>query len=300
MEKIVPLPAQSVFGPLKLMHLPRLWLKCVSSSVGLLPAGYLDNYLGSNQAIIDAVGLDPDATFTYLKSKPSYMQFEAWVKTNAKNLTPDSIAASNAGIVAQVKPAEKAEAVRKMVGLDDASIESSDMLNALDDWYTVHQHVLAHRGKPMQPIVPALSSQTAGPLGLQHLPRLWLKAILVANDALYDGWKSGPESGFDTWFSGVAGIDLPAMMAYLHEVQPFYVEFEAWFKERAQHISPEQIAQHNATMAIRVKPDHVAAEERAVLGIDDPDYKLSREINDLIDWHQLHEQITAVPAPMST
>jgi hypothetical protein len=31
-----------------------------------------------------------------------------------------------------------------------------------------------------------------------------------------------------------------------------------------------------------------------VLGINDPNYKLSREINDLIDWHQLHEQITSV------
>jgi hypothetical protein len=44
-------------------------------------------------------------------------------------------------------------------------------------------------------------------------------------------------------------------------------------------------------MAIRVKPDHVAAQERVVLGIDDPDYKLSREMNDLIDWHTLHGQM---------
>ncbi len=295
MEKLIPLPAQTVYGPLGLMHLPRLWLKVVASSAGVLADGYLDNYLGSNQAIIDAVGLDPDATFAYLKTQPTYMEFEVWVQANAKNLTPESIAASNANIVAQVKPADKAEAVRKMVGLDDASIESSDMLNALDDWYAVHQHVLAHRGKAMPQIVPALSSQTAGPLGLRHLPRLWLKAILESNDALYEGWKSGPASGFDTWFAGATGVDLPAMIAYIHAEQPFYLALEAWFKERAQHISPEQIAAHNDFMPKRVKPDNVAAEERATLGIvGREDYKLSLEMNDLVDWLQLHEQITAV------
>lgn len=292
-EKIVPLPAQSVFGPLGLMHLPRMWLKCISSAAGVLPAGYLDSYIGSNQSIIDAVGLEPDATFAYLKTMPDYMQFEIWVKANAKNLTPASIAASNAAIVGQIKPADKAAAVREMVGLDDASIGSSDLLNALDDWWTVHQSVLAHRGKPMQTIVPALSSQTAGPLGLQHLPRLWLKATLEAQNALYDGWKSGPASGFDTWFSGVTGLELPAAIAYIHAEMPFYLTFESWFKERAQHISPAEIAEHNAIMAVRVKPDTVAAEERAVLGIHDPDYKLSREMNDLIDWLQLHQQILA-------
>lgn len=291
MEPIVPLPAQSVFGPLGLMHLPRMWLKCVSSAAGLMPAGYLDSYIGSNQSIIDAVGLDPDATFAYLNTKPTYQAFELWVRANATNLTPESIAASNAAIVAQIKPPDKAAAVRAMVGLDDDSIGSSDLLNALDDWWTVHQHVLSQRGKPMQTIVPALSSQTAGPLGLQHLPRLWLKATLEAQNALYAGWKSGPASGFDTWFSGVTGLDLPAAIAYIHAEMPFYLTFEAWFKERAQHISPAEIAEHNAVMAVRVKPDEVAAEERALLGIDDPSYKLSREINDLVDWLQLHQQI---------
>jgi len=155
--------------------------------------------------------------------------------------------------------------------------------------------VLAHRGKPMQPIVPALSSQTAGLLGLQHLPRLWLKATLESQNALFDGWKSGPASGFDTWFAGVTGVDLPAMIAYIHAELPTYLVFEDWFKQHATHISPAEIATHNAIMPQRLKPDHVAAEERAYLGIEGRlDYKLSREMNDLVDWLQLHHQITAL------
>jgi hypothetical protein len=291
MEKIVPLAGATTFGPLKVAHLPRLWLKCSLSAAGLLPEGYLDNYLGTNQTVIDAIGLDPDATFAFLKTKPEYRAFETWVKANAKNLTPEAIAASNAAVDAQVKPDDKAAAVRKMAGVSDTSLTSSAMLNALDDWETVRLNVLAQNGKPKQTIVPAISSQSAGPFGLQHLPRLWLKAVLFKTDALYDGWKSGAASGFDMWFSGEVGVDLPAMMAFIHKELPQYMVFEAWFAANAQNISPDQIKQHNATMAIRVKPDHIAAEERIALGIDDPTYKLSREMNDLIDWMQLHEQI---------
>jgi hypothetical protein len=290
-EKIVPLAGQTVKGPLGLAHLPRLWLKCTLSAAGLLPEGYLDNYLGSNQTIIDAVGLDPDATFAFLKTKPEYRAFEVWVKANAKNLNPASIAAANAAVDAQVKQADKAAAVRAMAGVSDASLKSSPMLNALDDWETVRLNVLARNGKPMQTIVPAISSQSMGPLGLEHLPRLWLKAILNKNDMLYEGWKSGDASGFDKWFSGQVGIDLDKMVAFIHAELPTYMVLEAWFKDNAEKTSPEQIAEHNALMAIRTKPDHIAAEERGTLGIDDPTYNLSREMNDLIDWLQVHEQI---------
>ena len=296
MEKIVPLTGQTVKGPLGLAHLPRLWLKCSLGASGLLPDGYLDTYLGSNQTIIDAVGLDPEATFAFLKTKPEYRAFEAWVTTNAKNLTAQSIAASNAAIAAQVKPEEKAAVVRAMSGVSDASLTSSPMLNALDDWETVRLSVLSQAGKPMQTIVPAISSQSEGPLGLKHLPRLWLKALLDVNGVLFDGWKSGHASGFDIWFSGQVGVDLDALVAFIHAEQPQYMVLEAWFKQHAANISPAEIAEHNALMLIRAKPDHIAAEERATLGIDDPTYNLSLEMNDLIDWLQLHEQLTLVEA----
>ena len=296
MEKIVPLTGQTVKGPLGLAHLPRLWLKCTLSAAHLLPDGYLDDYLGSNKTIIDAVGLEPDATFAFLKTKPEYRAFEAWVKANARNLNAVSIAASNAAIDAQIKPDDKAEAVREMAGVSDASIVSSPMLNALDDWETVRLNVLAHAGKPMQTIVPAISSQSTGPLGLMHLPRLWLKALLNKNNVLFDGWKSGEASGFDKWFSGQVGVDLDAMVAFVHAEMPQYMLLEAWFVQNAAKASSAEIAEHNALMRVRVKPDHIAAEERLTLGIDDPAYNLSLEMNDLVDWLQLHEQLLGGPA----
>jgi hypothetical protein len=298
MEKIIPLAAADVVGPLGVKHLPRLWLKCGLSAAGLLPEVYLDNYFGTNKTIIDALGLDPDATFAYLKTTPSYQEFEVWTKANATNLTPESIAASNAAVDAQQKPGDKAAAVRAQVGLADPTIGGSTILNALDDWDTVHRDLVARRGTPIQPIVPALSSQSAGPLGLKHLPRFWLKATLEATGALYDQWKSGLPSGFDTWFGGAVGLDVPRAVAFIHAELPTYMVFEAWFTANAAHISPAEIEAHNAAMAVRVKPDHIAAEERAVLGIDDPSYKLSREMNDLVDWHTLHGLILTAQRPV--
>src|SRR5580658_7533748 len=39
----------------------------------------------------------------------------------------------------------------------------------------------------MEKIVPLISSDTVGLLGIRHLPRLWLKTLLYALDALPEG-----------------------------------------------------------------------------------------------------------------
>ena len=47
-----------------------------------------------------------------------------------------------------------------------------------------------------EPIVPVLSSSVMGPLGVKHLPRLWLKILLHACGRLPDGYRHGV-GGFD-------------------------------------------------------------------------------------------------------
>jgi hypothetical protein len=44
--------------------------------------------------------------------------------------------------------------------------------------------------------VPLISTRTKGPLGLVHLPRLWLKMRLSAKGQLAEGYRAG-EGGFD-------------------------------------------------------------------------------------------------------
>jgi hypothetical protein len=126
-------------------------------------------------------------------------------------------------------------------------------------------------------------------LGLQHLPRFWLKAVLHATGTLYDGWKSGAASPFDTWFADTVAIDLHVVADHIATTLPAYLDFERWFAATAGNVSPHAIAQINRDMAVRTKPEAVASVERALLGIHDPAYRPSRELNDLVDWHALHE-----------
>src|ERR1700753_2200331 len=48
----------------------------------------------------------------------------------------------------------------------------------------------------MEKIIPVISSGTEGPLGVKHLPRLWLKTLLGAAGRLPKGYKD-IRPGFD-------------------------------------------------------------------------------------------------------
>lgn len=78
-----------------------------------------------------------------------------------------------------------------------------------------YQGTLVSRGR----IVPLISSYVAGPLGLPHLPRLWLKALLHAKDMLAEDWGCGP-GGLDRRIMEFVGIDGVAFMAWLMDIKP--------------------------------------------------------------------------------
>jgi ABC-type amino acid transport substrate-binding protein len=300
MEKIIPLASAPVKGPLGVAHLPRLWLKCVLAAAGIVPEVYHTGNAGSNKTVIEGLALDPEATLAYLATGPSYMEFEVWVREHAGRLDAASIAAVNAAIDAQQKPADNAAAARAFVGLTDANERGSSLLNALDDWQTVHAELAKRRGTKIAPIVPAVSSQSVGPLGLMHLPRFWMKATLAANDALYESWNSGRKSGFDVWFCDAIGLDLDAALAHVNEEFPTYLAFEAWVAENAANLSASEIAAHNDAMRVRQKPPEVAERECKLIGLEQPPgYRPSIELNDLVDWFTVHGQAFSSNAPQT-
>lgn len=293
MITIVPLAAATVVGPLGVAHLPRLWLKAVLAATGRLPADYVSGYAGTDRDAIDGIGLDGAATFAFLRTLPSYQEFEVWVRASAARLEPAAVAELNAKIAGHLRKPERASASRETLGIAATSERRTALLNALDDWASVHACAVAGRGNGAVPVVPAVSSQSAGPLGLLHLPRFWMKATLEACGALYDGWRSGRAGGFDTAFAAQVGLDLDAAIAHVHAGLPSYPRFEAWFVARAERAGAGDIELHNAAFRARLKPEGIAAEERALLGIDDPAYRPSIEINDLLDWRELHRICTS-------
>src|SRR5579863_3477301 len=99
MNTIVPLISSGVSGPLGVLHLPRLWLKASLEMRGKLAPGYPGAGKGYDQMVIEGLGLKRDAMLEFIKTtRPTYPQFEAWVKQHATKLDTGSIEKLNNAI----------------------------------------------------------------------------------------------------------------------------------------------------------------------------------------------------------
>ena len=141
-------------------------------------------------------------------------------------------------------------------------------------------------------MVPLISSRSAGPLGVVHLPRLWLKISLHAVGRLPEGYRHGV-GGFDAMTFENLGIDGAAFIAYVESELPTYVQCEQWVREHATNLTPGAIATHNEMILNRDKTPEAAAEQRATIGIDAPDLRHAITLNDLDDWTTAHVLIVA-------
>ena len=93
-----------------------------------------------------ALALEERAVKDYIKqNKPTYPEFEAWVKKNAKSLNRDAIEKHNAAVHGYIHDDETRKSVLGACAIaDDASAPKDAVnLNNLDDWYEFHRAVLA-------------------------------------------------------------------------------------------------------------------------------------------------------------
>ena len=142
----VPMISSGVAGPLRVLHLPRLWLKVSLESQGKLACGYPGIGRGFDAMICGALGLEEQAVKDYIKQKkPTYPEFEAWVKKNAKSLNRDVIEKHNAAVRGYIHDDETRTGVLGACGIADDTSAPKDAvnLNNLDDWYEFHRAVLA-------------------------------------------------------------------------------------------------------------------------------------------------------------
>ncbi len=142
----------------------------------------------------------------------------------------------------------------------------------------------------MATFVPLISSGVAGPLGVQHLPRLWLKVSLEARGKL-DSRYPGVGKGFDAMTLGALGLNRDATVAFIKDKRPTYPQFEAWIKKQpGVKLDAATIEKHNA--AVRGY-NHVEATRKGVLqacGIPDEGRILDAvHLNDLESWLEFHD-----------
>jgi len=143
----------------------------------------------------------------------------------------------------------------------------------------------------MEQIFPLISTRQVGPLGVCHLPRLWLKILLHPKGLLPEGYRHGA-GGFDEMTFSDLGIDGEAFVRFVESEQPTYLACEDWVRKHATKLDAASIAAHNEKLlAFDMKPE-IATDRRANIGKDAPDTRNAVVLNDLDDWASVHRQVT--------
>jgi hypothetical protein len=140
-------------------------------------------------------------------------------------------------------------------------------------------------------IVPVLSSAVAGPLGVKHLPRLWLKLVLHSLGRLPEGYRHGT-GGFDELVTTTLGIDNAAFVAYVETEKPDYLTLEAWVRSHATSLTPEAIAKINDRISSTDMSAEMLADRHTRLGTASAGVTRAYAVNELDDWLAMHEVLT--------
>lgn len=143
----------------------------------------------------------------------------------------------------------------------------------------------------MSTVVPLISSGVAGPLGVLHLPRLWLKVSLEARGKLAAGYP-GIGHGYDAMVIEGLGLQAEAVRQFITQTRPTYPQFEAWIKQQpGVKLDKASIHRLNLSIAGYCHEDDVRAGILQASGLKDDGSVLPDAINlnNLDDWYEFHQ-----------
>ncbi|MDF1739108.1 MAG: DUF5069 domain-containing protein [Verrucomicrobiales bacterium] len=142
------------------------------------------------------------------------------------------------------------------------------------------------------PIIPLISSDTAGPLGVKHLPRLWLKTLLSAVGELPPGYKD-IRPGFDFMVLEGLQLDPDTVRDFIVATRPTYLQFEDWIRSQEEaDLSPGNVARVNTIVVDRQKAGESRKRMLEENGLsEDCDITDSIMMNNLDDWRELHDSV---------
>ena len=143
----------------------------------------------------------------------------------------------------------------------------------------------------MNTIVPLISSGVAGPLGVLHLPRLWLKVSLESRGKLAAGYP-GVGKGYDQMVIDGLGLQKDAVVNFIKTSHPTYPQFEAWIKKQpGVKLDKGCVEKLNAAIRGYIHDDGTRKSVLGACGLPD-DASAPRDavnLNNLDDWTEFHE-----------
>jgi len=143
----------------------------------------------------------------------------------------------------------------------------------------------------MAKIIPLISSGVAGPLGVLHLPRLWLKVSLEARGKLADGYP-GIGAGYDSMVIKGLGLTPEAVKNFIVTKRPSYPEFEAWVaKQPGVKLDKASVHKLNLSIAGYIHDDGTRKGILSDCGLSDDGSVLpgAIDLNNLDDWYLFHQ-----------
>ena len=141
--------------------------------------------------------------------------------------------------------------------------------------------------------VPLISSGTAGPLGVLHLPRLWQKASLEARGKLAPGYP-GCGKGFDQMVLSGLGLDQQKTLDYIKSEKPSYTQFESWIKQQpGVKLDKSSIEQLNSAIRGYNHDDETRKSilQASSLQDDATAFRDAVNLNNLDDWNEFHAAV---------
>ena len=145
----------------------------------------------------------------------------------------------------------------------------------------------------MNTTVPLISSGTAGPLGVLHLPRLWQKVSLEQRGALAAGYP-GIGKGYDQMVLDALGLKNDAVVSFIKTSRPTYPQFEAWIKKQpGVKLDKGTIDKLNGGIRGYIHDDSTRKGILGANGIPD-EASAPRDavnLNNLDDWYEFHQAV---------
>ena len=142
----------------------------------------------------------------------------------------------------------------------------------------------------MAKIVPLISSGESGPLGVLHLPRLWLKTSLDATGQLADDYPA-VGAGFDSMVLDGLGLNKDEFLGYIKDRKPTYCQMEKWILEKkGGSLDAAAVKELNDAISGYIHDDETRAAICSDSDIaDDGSIKDAVNLNNLDDWYCFHQ-----------
>ncbi len=290
---MIPLIGSICKGPLGVCQLPRTWWKALTRAVDLLDPAYPDNSGGLDTSCLQAIGLEVDETYDYLRSElPDYVAFERWIVDKKNGQLPAAHIArfnENVRYRRHNRPHKIAETYADIgFDIDVDTYTSALLLNTLQDWHLFHANDYGAERCDVPPNMPPLvSSLDVGPLGVLQLARTWHKVLLEEKGLLHDDYPA-LGGGLDQKVLDALGLEREKTLTYLRETQPTYMDFERWIIAQIGAVEREKVDSFHTFLLNR---EHPEAKRAAIYALTGCDTSITKGVllNHLEDWRYAYD-----------